>query len=385
MDYEKVVDEIDDVVQDSIRYHMVSDVEVASLLSSGVDSSYVAANFHGAKTFTVGFDYEKYNEIPYARELSGRVGIRNYSKVISTEEYWRELPRIQYYMDEPLADPAAAALYFVDREAAQHVKVVLSGEGADELFGGYYIYHEPMSLAGYQKLPRALRRGLAFVADKIPFKMKGKNFLIRGSKTVEERFIGNANIFSVKQRNKVLKYKNRDSAPRLLTRPFYEKARGLDDVGKMQYIDLNFWLIGDILLKADKMSMAHSLESRVPFLDKEVFRVARKIPTKYKVTDKNTKVAFRQAAHRHLQDKVAEKKKLGFPVPIRIWLKEEKYYTIVKEAFTSPTAEEFFHTAELVRLLDIHRAGKRDYSRHIWNVYMFLLWHKEFFERSAEA
>ncbi len=385
LDYEKVVDEIDDVVQDSISYHTVSDVEVASLLSSGVDSSYVAANFHGAKTFTVGFDYEKYNEIPYARELSGRVGIRNYSKVISTEEYWRELPRIQYYMDEPLADPAAAALYFVDREAAQHVKVVLSGEGADELFGGYNIYHEPMSLAGYQKLPRALRRGLAFVADKIPFKMKGKNFLIRGSKTVEERFIGNANIFSVKQRNKVLKYKNRDSAPRLLTRPFYEKARGLDDVGKMQYIDLNFWLIGDILLKADKMSMAHSLESRVPFLDKEVFRVARKIPTKYKVTDKNTKVAFRQAAHRHLQDKVAEKKKLGFPVPIRIWLKEEKYYTIVKEAFTSPTAEEFFHTAELVRLLDIHRAGKRDYSRHIWNVYMFLLWHKEFFERSAEA
>ena len=147
----------------------------------------------------------------------------------------------------------------------------------------------------------------------------------------------------------------------------------------MQYIDLNFWLIGDILLKADKMSMAHSLESRVPFLDREVFHVARKIPTRYKVTDQNTKLAFRQAAHRHLQDKVAEKKKLGFPVPIRIWLKEEKYYQIVKEAFTSAAAAEFFHTEELVRLLDAHRAGRRDYSRHIWNVYMFLLWHREYF------
>jgi len=380
LDQESLIKEIDAVVQDSIRYHMVSDVEVASLLSSGVDSSYVAANFHGAKTFTVGFDYEKYNEIPYAQELSEKIGIKNYSKVITTEEYWQELPRIQYYMDEPLADPAAAALYFVDREAAQHVKVVLSGEGADELFGGYNIYHEPMSLAKYQKLPRVLRRGIAAVAEKLPYKIKGRNFLIRGSKTVEERFIGNANIFSTREREKVLKYKKAESTPNTLTRPFYEKVKGLDEVSKMQYIDLNFWLIGDILLKADKMSMAHSLESRVPFLDREVFRVARKIPTRYKVTDQNTKVAFRQAAHRHLQDKVAEKKKLGFPVPIRIWLKDEKYYRIVKEAFTSEAAGEFFHTEELVKLLDAHRAGKRDYSRHIWNVYMFLLWHREYFE-----
>lgn len=379
VDQKTLVEEIDAVVQDSIRYHMVSDVEVASLLSSGVDSSYVAANFHGAKTFTVGFDYEKYNEIPYAQELSEKIGIQNYSKVITTEEYWRELPKIQYYMDEPLADPAAAALYFVDREAAQHVKVVLSGEGADELFGGYNIYHEPMSLAKYQKLPRVLRCGIAAVAEKLPYKIKGRSFLIRGSKNVEERFIGNANIFSVKERNKVLKYKRMKNAPTTLTRSFYEKVKDLDEVSKMQYIDLNFWLIGDILLKADKMSMAHSLESRVPFLDREVFRVARKVPTKYKVTDQNTKVAFRQAAHRHLQDKVAEKKKLGFPVPIRIWLKEEKYYQIVKEAFTSAAAAEFFHTEELVRLLDAHRAGRRDYSRHIWNVYMFLLWHREYF------
>lgn len=379
MNYEELVQNIDKTLKDSIRYHMVSDVEVASLLSSGVDSSYVAANFHGAKTFTVGFDYEKYNEIPYAKDLSEKIGIDNYSKVITTEEFWSELPKIQYFMDEPLADPAAAALYFVDREAAKHVKVVLSGEGADEFFGGYNIYHEPMSLAGYQKLPRGLRKTLAAAVSVLPYKVKGRGFIIRGSKSVEERFIGNAQIFSVKERNRVLRQTFLDAQPMSLTKPFYDKVAGLDDVSKMQYIDLNFWLIGDILLKADKMSMAHSLESRVPFLDKEVFALASKIPTKFKVTDGNTKVAFREAAHRHLADKVAQKKKLGFPVPIRIWLKEEEYYHVVKDEFTSSAAAQFFHTEELVQLLDDHRVGKRDYSRHIWNVYMFLLWYKEYF------
>lgn len=379
MDYEELVQKIDSTMKESIRYHMVSDVEVASLLSSGVDSSYVAANFHGAKTFTVGFDYEKYNEIPYAKELSEKIGIENFSKVITTEEFWSELPKIQYFMDEPLADPAAAALYFVDREAANQVKVVLSGEGADEFFGGYNIYHEPISLSGYQKLPRGLRKTLAAIAEILPYKVKGRGFLIRGSKTVEERFIGNAQIFTVKERNRVLKHTFLDAQPMSLTKPFYDKVSGLGDISKMQYIDINFWLIGDILLKADKMSMAHSLESRVPFLDKEVFELASRIPDKFKVDAGNTKIAFREAAHRHLADKVAQKKKLGFPVPIRIWLKEEEYYNIVKEAFTSQVAEKFFCTDELMKLLQDHKAGKRDYSRHIWNVYMFLVWHKEYF------
>ena len=204
--HKRIVNEIDRAVQESIRYHMVSDVEVASLLSSGVDSSYVAANFKGAKTFTVGFDYEKYNEIPYAKALSEEVGIENYSKIISTEEYWEEYPRIQYFMDEPLADASAAALYFVDREASKHVKVILSGEGSDELFGGYVIYHEPFSLEQYQKLPAGVRRVAAAAVSKIPGHPKGKGFLMRGARSVEERFIGNANVFSVKQRNKVLKY-----------------------------------------------------------------------------------------------------------------------------------------------------------------------------------
>ena len=383
--HKRLVNRIDRAVQESIKYHMVSDVEVASLLSSGVDSSYVAANFGGAKTFTVGFDYETYNEIPYAEALSKEVGIENYSKIISTKEYWEEFPRIQYFMDEPLADASAAALYFVDREASKHVKVILSGEGSDELFGGYVIYHEPLSLGAYQKIPQGLRRAAAKAVSKIPGHPKGKGFIMRGSKSVEERFIGNANVFTVKQRNKVLRYTSPHSDPKFVTAPFYRRVKGLTDTEKMQYIDLNFWLQGDILLKADKMSMAHGLESRVPFLDRGVYMVAKDLPLEEKISDTNTKTAFREAAHRYMPAAAAEKKKLGFPVPIRIWLRQDKYYEIVKEAFCSKEAERFFHTDELMKLLNTHRAGKEDYSRHIWNVYTFLVWYRQYFVPGACA
>lgn len=379
-EWDDLVNKIDETMQDSVKAHMIADVEVGSFLSSGVDSSYVAASFHGDKTFTVGFDYEKYNEIDYAKALSEKIKIDNYSKLITTEEYWDTLPKIQYHMDEPLADPSAIALYFVSNVASKHVKVALSGEGADEFFGGYNIYHEPFSLAGYQKLPKGLRKGLAACAKALPFRFKGKNFLIRGSKDVEERFIGNAFMFNEQERAKILKNPTGHYNHTELTKAYYDKVAHLDDVTKMQYIDVNFWLIGDILLKADKMSMANSLEVRVPFLDRKVFELARTIPTKYKVTDSNTKVAMREAAHRYLPDMVAEKKKLGFPVPIRIWLKEEKYYNIVKAAFTSEAAAKFFKTEEIVKFLDDHRAGKVDNSRKIWTIYMFLIWYHDFFE-----
>ena len=382
VDHDALIDRIDEALQESIRYHMVSDVEVASLLSSGVDSSYVACHFHGDRTFTVGFDYETYNEIPYAEELSRTLGIENHSKVISTEEYWAELPRIQYYMDEPLADASAAALYFVDREAAKRVKVILSGEGSDELFGGYVIYHEPLSLAGYQKLPKAVRKGLAALVSRIPGHPKGKGFLLRGAESVEERFIGNANVYTTAQRKKVLRFTT-DTTPADLTGPVYAKVKHLKDPEKMQYIDLNFWLIGDILLKADKMSMAHSLESRVPFLDRGVWACAKNIPLEEKITDQNTKVCFREAAGRYLSERQAGKKKLGFPVPIRIWLRTDKYYDIVKKEFLSEAAGKFFHRKELVRILDAHKAGKEDYARHIWVVYMFLLWYREYFSKDG--
>lgn len=372
------VDEIDAAMQDSIQAHKIADVEVGSFLSSGVDSSYVAACFKGDKTFTVGFDYQNYNEIDYAKALSEKIKIDNYSHLISEQEYWDSIGKVQYHMDEPLADPSAIALYFVTRTAAQHVKTCMSGEGADEFFGGYNIYREPHDLLPLTRLPRPVRKGLGAVAQKLP-KMKGKNYLIRGSKDLQERFIGNAFMLNEQERERILKHPTGKFHHTQLTKPFYDKVAHLDDVTKMQYIDIHFWLIGDILLKADKMSMAHSLEVRVPFLDRVVFDVARKVPTEYKVTKENTKYAMRQAAHRYLPDMVAEKKKLGFPVPIRVWLREDKYYNIVKEAFHSPAAQEYFKTEEIMKYLDDHKAGKADNSRKIWTVYMFLVWHKQFF------
>ncbi len=377
---EHYVEAIDAQMKESIEAHKISDVEVGSFLSSGVDSSYVASCFNGDHTFTVGFANEQYNEISYAEELSKEINIPNNNKVITPEEYWKVLPKVQYYMDEPLADPAAVALYFVCELASKTVKGVLSGEGADEFFGGYNIYKEPLDSATYRKLPKGFRIFLARIAKALPFSFKGKNFLIRASKDLEERFVGNAYMFSEEERKKLLKITTSAPNPFELVKPIYAKVKDKEDVTKMQYVDMHMWLSGDILLKADKMSMANSLEVRVPFLDKKVFEVASKVPVKYKVNKENTKYAMRLAAKRNLPPAVANKKKLGFPVPIRVWLKEDKYYAIVKAAFSSPCANKYFHTEALITLLDEHRTGKADNSRKIWTVFMFLVWYNQYFD-----
>lgn len=391
---EEWVNIISDTFRDSVEAHKIADVEVGSFLSSGVDSSYVAAVADVDKTFTVGFgEDERYNEIGWAKEFSRAIGKDNFSKVISPQEYWDNLRKIQYHMDEPLADPAAIALYFVCQLAAKQVKVVLSGEGADELFGGYNVYSEPNSSA-YERLPLGLRRAVASMAQRLPAK-RGLNFLVRKGKPLEERFIGNAYIFTPEERKALLKRQTGAPAPQEITRPFYDRVKNRDEVTKMQYLDLHLWMTGDILLKADKMSMANSLELRVPFLDKEVMAAAQRIPTRYRVTRKAatdpdtpyiTKYTMRLAAKKDTPPqtaKTAAKKKLGFPVPIRVWLKEEQYYSTVRDAFTGKAAQEFFHTERLVRLLDDHRAGKADYSRKIWTVFMFLVWYGVYFENEG--
>lgn len=373
------VNRISDTFKNSVEVHKFADVEVGSFLSSGVDSSYVAAVANVDKTFTVGFgEDEKYNEIGYAKEFSKYIHKENFSKVISPEEYWNSLSKIQYHMDEPLADPAAVALFFVCQIASEKVKAVLSGEGADEIFGGYNIYHNPADMASYFKIPRPIRKAVGAVADKLPHK-HGINYLIRGSKDLDERFIGNAYIFSEKERKDILSIKTNAPDAMAITKPFYDKVRDQDQVTQMQYIDLHLWMTGDILLKADKMSMAHSLELRVPFLDRKVMELAEQIPVKDRVTETETKYAMRLAALQACPPQTAKKKKLGFPVPIRVWLKEDKYYNIVKDKFTSPQSAQFFHTDKLVQLLDDHRAGKYDYSRKIWTVFSFLVWYDVYF------
>lgn len=377
--FEEIVDEVEAVMKESVAAHKISDVEVGSYLSSGVDSSYMAYLGQVDRTFTVGFGEEKYSEIRDAKEFAKSINMKNDSKIIEPEEYWDCLSDAMYYMDEPVADPAAIALYFLSAEAAKKVKVVLSGEGSDELFGGYNIYCEPLQYTGFNKIPLFIRRALGKFAEAVlPRSMRGRGFLIRHGKTLEERYIGNANIFSEREANKLLK-KGCEPGCMKVTAPLYERVKEKDPVTKMQYLDIHLWLVHDILMKGDKMGMANSLEVRVPFLDKKVMELAETLPLKYKVDAPKTKIALRAAADRVIQKKTAEKKKLGFPIPIRVWLREEQYYNRVKEMFHTKEAAQFFDLDYLNRLLEEHKNEKHDNSRKIWTVYIFLIWYDRFF------
>ena len=380
MSEDEAVARIEQVFEDSINAHKIADVPVGCFLSSGVDSSYVSTYFEGQKTFTVGFDFgEKYNEISWAQELSEKIGVEHHSKLISSEEFWAAVPKVQYHMDQPLADPSCVALYFVAKLASEHVKVVLSGEGADELFGGYTCYNDPRVFKLYQKVvPYFMRRAIGWVCSKLP-DIKGRDFLLRAVHPLEKRYIGNAYMYDEKQKKALLKDPSIATDPTRQIRRLYTRARRYDDETKMQYVDINTWLIGDILLKADRMSMANSLELRVPFLDKEVYEVASKLPTPLRVNKFNTKYAMRKAAARRLPEEVAEKPKLGFPVPTRVWLRDEHYYNVVKAMFTSPTAQKFFNTDILLEYLDEHFEEKEDNSRRIWTIYVFLVWYQIYF------
>lgn len=380
-----VADAIDAAMRDSVRYHNVADVEVGSFLSSGIDSSYMAACLAkenpSIKTFTVGFaEYEgERDEISWAEELACELGVKNTSHHITEEEYWDSLPLVQWHMDEPSADPSAVALYFVDKLAATQVKAVLSGEGADEFFGGYRIYQAPLAEKKVSWLPKPLLRGASKLLRTMG--VRGANYLERASETVEDWYYTNANgvAFTADERARLLKTPRADApTPQQLTAPVYAEVADLDETTRMQYVDLHFWLVGDILLKTDKMSMAHSLESRVPFLDLPVFNLSRTIPTTQRVTEAQTKVTLREASERAIPRDWAQKEKLGFPVPVVSWLREPRYYDKVRAWFTSELAERFFNTDELVRLLDEHKAGA-DRSRKIWIVYMFLMWYKIYF------
>ena len=367
---------IREVIDNSVLAHKVSDVEVGSFLSSGVDSSLIAKLSSVDKTFTVGYDNKKYSEIDYAKEFSDKINVSNVSKKISKEEYFKEFSNVQYYMDEPLADASAVMLYFLSKTASKHVKVCLSGEGADEIFGGYNIYHEPYSVSWYNKIPYFIRKCIGILV--YPFRnYTGFNFLYRRSKKIEDRYIGNAFIFEPNDAKKIVNFNYGNKTYKDFTKPYYDKVSDLDVVTKMQYIDFNFWLIYDILLKADKMSMANSLEVRVPYLDREVIEYASKLPSKYKIVGNETKYAFRKVAKEELADKVADKKKLGFPVPIREWLKEDDVYQEVKNMFLE--SGYFFKPKKIIKLLDDHKDGKRDNSRKIWTIYTFLVWYQEYF------
>lgn len=378
--FDEYVEECDRVVHESVAAHRIADVKVGSFLSGGVDSSYIAACLMPDKTFSVGFDYKDFNETNYAKELSDKLGIENYRKMVTADEFFEVLPQIQYHMDEPQSNLSSVPLWFLAQLAAEQVTVVLSGEGADELFAGYAYYEDVPSLARFKRVvPRGIRRALGrFVADKPYF--KGRNFLLKAAEMPEKWFTGQAFVYRPDEIDDIVRpeYAGGPDAFELCA-PVYDRVQDFCDLSKRQYLDMNMWLPGDILLKADKMCMAHSLELRVPFLDKKVMEFAQHIPARFRVNENGNKQVVRHAANRVLPDEWATRPKKGFPVPLKFWLREQKYYDYVKEYFTAPWAEEFFDTSKLMRMLDDHFEGRALNQRKIYTALTFLIWYKRYF------
>ena len=368
---------------ESVSMHQIADVEVGCFLSSGVDSSYVVKEISKGtkkvKTFSVGYEEEKYSELPYAQDFSNVIGVPNIANKVSADEFFDAVPEIQYYMDEPLPNPSEIPLYFLAKNARRYVKVVLSGEGADELFGGY-----PMYLAGghfdhySHKVPCPVRKVLGTVAKHCP-NFKGKNFLVRGAMEPYQRFMRANYVFQSAERQKFLKRPIASKVPEEYSKRYFNEVSNLDEPTQLQYVDMHTWMIYDILLKADRMSMANSLELRVPVLDKKMLELSTRIPSRYRAANETTKIALRGAAIKQLPERTANKKKLGFPVPLNDWLREDKYYNKVKAAFQSDIAEKFFVTSELMKLLDDHKSGKALNMQKIWSFYTFILWYEQFF------
>lgn len=375
-------------LEDSVEKHMRADVTVGSFLSGGIDSTAIAtlAKRHNPNllTFTTGFEREGYSEVDVAAESAKAIGVEHIVKIVSPEEYAEAIPKIMWYLDDPVADPSLVPLYFVAQEARKHVKVVLSGEGADELFGGYTIYKEPLSLAPFEKIPGPLRKGLRTLGTMLPDGMKGKSLIDRGTLSMEDRYYGNARSFNFEQLERVLPWARREWDHRDVTAPIYAHSTHMDPVARMQHLDLFTWMRGDILVKADKINMAHSLELRVPFLDKEVFKVAESIPHELKISHGTTKYALRKAMERIVPAHVLNRKKLGFPVPLRHWLAGDELYGWAQDTITESQTEQIFNKPEVLAMLEEHRVGSSDHSRRLWTVLAFMVWHGIFVEKRID-
>ena len=377
--FDECADAIDAAVRESVAAHRISDVPVGAFLSGGVDSSYITAALMPENTFSVGFGEKKFDETSEAKALSDILGIRNFRDELTAEECMAAFADIQYHMDEPQSNPSSVPLWFLAKLAREHVTVVLSGEGADEIYAGYEWYDEAGLMRKYKQIPAPLRRMAASVTKHLPY-FKGHDFIIKGSGRPEDYFIGQAMVWGEKEAEAILRggYK-KGPTPHEITAPIYDRVKDLSELEKKQYLDLNLWLPGDILLKADKMSMAHSLELRVPYLDREIMAQAQTLPAAYKIDGRNTKQVLRAASNKTLPDEWANREKKGFPTPVRNWMREEPYYTQIRTALASDTAAEYFDTETLCAMLDEHKTGTVNHGRKIWTVYTFLTWHKSFF------
>lgn len=365
-------------LEDSVSHHMIADVPVGSFLSGGIDSSVNATlmqKFSPKKisTFTVGF--EGLSEGAEAKVTSDALGTHHHEYIVSSEEYFKELPNIVWHFDEPVADPSAVGLYFIAREAGKKVKVVLSGEGADELFGGYNIYREPIDRSILTRFIPSFLLSILRPLTQSSRNFKGKNFLKRYFEKLEDWYIGNASIFKDEE---VLKIWKGDRFDRVSLKPLYRNVEHLSESTQMQYIDINTWLPGDILAKADKMTMAHSLELRVPFLDIKIANFARELPDNLKWKNHKTKYLLREAVTGVIPNQTRLRKKLGFPTPLRAWLTKDRtdvYETIQQ----SPYIQTMLDSGEVKRIIEAHTSGVADNSRKIYTFLMLALWYDTFF------
>ncbi len=375
--FNDVVEEISKTMKSSVEYHKISDVEVGAFLSSGIDSSYIVSLAKPDKTYTIGYNLPKYSEIRYTKKLAEMLGIKNISKKVSQKEYMDSVEKILYQMDEPCADPSAVALYLVSKLASNDVKVIMSGEGADEFFGGYNTYREAIDYNAYNKIPYFIRHLLSKIFSYLP-EFKGRNFIVRRGIKLENDYVGVNKIFSDEEINKVLSFKstikNKD-----ITKSLFDKNRDKSDIVKMQAVDIKYWLVKNILLKVDKMTMANSIEARTPFIDKEVFKIASTLPLKCKLSKDNTKIALREASKKDIPNESYKKKKLGFPVPIREWIREDIVYSQIKQTIEQDFVSEFFNQEYVIKLLEQHRDHKRDNYKKIWAIYCFIKWYEIYF------
>ena len=377
--YEQRKRKLREAVENSVRYHMLSDVPLGSFLSSGVDSAIITAIASriepGIKAFTIGFDVKGYSELEDAEAISSHLDINHIKLQCSLKDFTDSFEKTIYHLDSPLADPSVVAIYLISREAAKHVKVILSGEGSDEMFGGYRQYASAIPAMRIYKLPSFIKAALMMLARLLPDNVKGKGLIMRGCTPIEQRFVGNAFVFSEKQKKGVLRTFDKNVHFTQKTRDIYSQSGIYTAIQKMQHCDLHTWLPADILVKGDRLSMAHSLEARVPYLDKEVFKAARELWDSDKITKNTTKYILRDAFSDILNRETIIRPKLGYPVPVRAWLKDELYdwaATIIKES----SADEFIDGSAALELLEQHRKGRADYYRHIWVILTFITWYR---------
>ena len=380
---EEVSVRIRESLEESVEAHTTGEAGIGAFLSSGVDSSLITALLRRrgpCATYSVGFEDStaQRNELAAAAEVAAQLGTDHHEILVSADHYRETLPHIIWHQEDPVADPSAPGLYFVTEVARHDVKVLLSGEGADELFGGYPIYREPSSLALFDLLPPSVRRGLGHLASLLPEGVKGRSFFLRGSLPLEERFVGGAKMFSEDMKHALLPELKEMEPSTALTRPFYAGSENLDPATRMQQLDLAFWLPGDILAKADKMTMANSIEARVPFLDRKVFEVARHLAPRHKISGATTKRALRLAAAPFLPDGVADRPKLGFPVPLREWLRGPM--RDFSRDLLGGTAELPMFSRKAVEGIVEDQERGLDRSRVIFTLMTFCLWHRMFIQ-----